>query len=315
MDALSIKEYIARAKELEVAIFTEKKLMEAHNQLLLSKRRIAPKRKLVIEPSENTRPQPPHLQTQNTFLVIAIVVILILGGRMLFIVSNGNSYLYSDSFPTIKGIMIFFGALAIWEQISKKRRNDEAIRDYEYRQKKYNESLSVYRDEKKKADEEYGEAVRKHNDYLNLRKNEEESIMLPHKKLLVSLEDTLATHYSLDVLFPKYRNLVAVATIDEYLQSGRCSALEGGDGAYNLYEMELRQNIVIGQLSMILDNMEQIKNNQYTLYQELSHTNKLVEDIIFEIRELESLEKLNAYFSSVTAEAATAPTYIHGHIY
>ena len=44
--------------------------------------------------------------------------------------------------------------------------------------------------------------------------------------------------YSCNVIFSKYRTLPAIASILEYLESGRCEALSGPDGAYNLYESE-----------------------------------------------------------------------------
>lgn len=97
------------------------------------------------------------------------------------------------------------------------------------------------------------------------------------------LKDALEQVYSVDVIFPKYRNLVAVTTIYEYLASGRCDTLEGADGAYNLYEMELRQNIIIGQLSSVLDSLEQIKNSQFTLYSELEESNRKSADLLSNI--------------------------------
>ena len=97
------------------------------------------------------------------------------------------------------------------------------------------------------------------------------------------LKDALEKLYDLDVIYPKYRNLVAVTTIYEYLVSGRCDTLDGANGAYNLYEMELRQNIIIGQLSSILDSLEQIKNNQYTLYNEITESNRKSEKLLSNI--------------------------------
>jgi hypothetical protein len=52
----------------------------------------------------------------------------------------------------------------------------------------------------------------------------------------------------------------------EYLDSGRCSALEGPDGAYNLYESELRQNYIISKLDTIINQLDMIRENQYYLY-------------------------------------------------
>ena len=98
-----------------------------------------------------------------------------------------------------------------------------------------------------------------------------------------ALSGALGKLYAENIIYPKYRNMVAVTMIYEYLESGRCSQLEGPDGAYNLYEMELRQNIIIGQLSSIMDNLERIKENQFTLYNEIveanGNTSSLLSDI------------------------------------
>ncbi|MBR4711255.1 MAG: hypothetical protein IKP10_04430 [Clostridia bacterium] len=84
----------------------------------------------------------------------------------------------------------------------------------------------------------------------------------------------MTDYYAKDVIYPKYRALPALTSIYEYLSSGRCSTLTGADGAYNLYETETRQNIIIGQLSAVIENLEQIRTNQYVLYQEMRRINE-----------------------------------------
>ena len=39
--------------------------------------------------------------------------------------------------------------------------------------------------------------------------------------------------------------MTAMCTMYEYFVTGRCDKLSGADGAYNLYETEVRQNIII----------------------------------------------------------------------
>ena len=136
--------------------------------------------------------------------------------------------------------------------------------------------------------------------------------MSKHKLVLSTLENALEQLYDENIIFPKYRNLVAITAINEYLMSGRCDKLEGSDGAYNLYEMELRQNIIIAQLSSIIDNLEQIRNNQFSLYQELQQSNYIINEILSETRRMKETAKLTAYFAGVTALAETSPKYYHG---
>ena len=149
----------------------------------------------------------------------------------------------------------------------------------------------IYQSEKEKYDQElrkYCDACYQSKQYIN-----EANWML---------KDALENLYDLNIIYPKYRNLVAITTIYEYLVSGRCDELEGANGAYNLYEMELRQNIIIGQLSSILDSLEQIKNNQYTLYNEITESNRKSEELLSNLSN--SIDFIK--YSTVATEKHTA---------
>jgi len=79
--------------------------------------------------------------------------------------------------------------------------------------------------------------------------------------------------YAYDIVFGKYRDVVALSSFYEYLMSGRCASLEGADGAYNIYENEIRFDRVISQLDKVIASLEDIKQNQYMIYQELRNIN------------------------------------------
>jgi len=85
---------------------------------------------------------------------------------------------------------------------------------------------------------------------------------------------TLHGLYSLGVVYGKYRDPVAVATFVDYLESGRCERLDGAHGTYNLYEQELRADLVLDKLDSVLSSLEQIKRNQYGIYREIKETNE-----------------------------------------
>lgn len=74
--------------------------------------------------------------------------------------------------------------------------------------------------------------------------------------------ELLDKYYALDVVKPKYRNLLCVATFLEYLENERCYTLTGPDGCYNKFEEERRQGIIIAQLTNISRQLEQIRQNQ-----------------------------------------------------
>lgn len=80
--------------------------------------------------------------------------------------------------------------------------------------------------------------------------------------------------YATNIIYGKYRNIVAVATFYEYLISGRCTKLEGHDGAYNLYEAESRANIIISKLADIEKTLNNIEQSQYTIYSKLTDMSK-----------------------------------------
>ena len=113
--------------------------------------------------------------------------------------------------------------------------------------------------------------------------------------------------YSYNVIYKKYRNLIALSSIYEYLDSGRCDALVGAHGAYNLFEKEARANEIIIKLNVIIKSLEKIRTNQYILYSELKQVNdnlqtinKSLSDVIDEISQINTnLEKNNSYIEII----------------
>lgn len=133
------------------------------------------------------------------------------------------------------------------------------------------------------------------------------------------------------ILHPKYWDFVAVSSIYEYLSTGRCSTLEGGDGAYNLYEAEILANRVIDQLDAVIDSLNTIKRNQYLMYNVLTSINRNIEDIsqkmsvavdalshlesdVSSIKETTEMIEYNtaksAYYSKVNADLTNALGYM-----
>lgn len=82
--------------------------------------------------------------------------------------------------------------------------------------------------------------------------------------------------YDVGIIYPKYRSLVPVVMFCEYIESGRCDQLSGHEGAYNTYENELRQDIIIGKLDVIISKLDQIKANQWMLYDAIERVNQNV---------------------------------------
>ena len=111
--------------------------------------------------------------------------------------------------------------------------------------------------------------------------NEARTDVFKMKQTYKDSQNVLRKLYDLDVIYPKYRNIVAMASINEYFESGRCTELKGPNGAYNLYEQEIRMNLIIVSLGAILNNLNAIKQNQYCLFQTLTDAKKEMHSINF----------------------------------
>lgn len=115
--------------------------------------------------------------------------------------------------------------------------------------------------------------------------------------------------YNFDVIHNKYRNLVAVTTIYEYYETGRCHSLQGYTGAYNVYETELRQEIIIGKLNDILASLEEVKRNQYAVYLAIQEGNRIQKEVLNNSYEIMRLAQEAASNSSQIAESAKNTEY------
>lgn len=126
------------------------------------------------------------------------------------------------------------------------------------------------------------------------------------QQLLLRTRRILQDTYNMDYIYPKYRNIVAICTILEYLESGRCASLTGANGAYNLYENELRANIIIGKLSDIGEKLDQISDNQHLLADVVSssvkRTNRILNSMQGTLRQISQNTEYTQYYSQVTAQ-------------
>ena len=61
--------------------------------------------------------------------------------------------------------------------------------------------------------------------------------------------------------------------------SGRCTTLEGYEGAYNIYENEIRMNMILTKLDDIINRLDVIAQNQRMLYSEINEGNRISQAI------------------------------------
>lgn len=97
------------------------------------------------------------------------------------------------------------------------------------------------------------------------------------QKQMNECKQVLERLYQLNIIHPKYRNFVAVSMIYEYFDIGRCVTFEGHEGAYNIYENEIRLDLVITKIEVILQKLEDIKNNQYMMYNAMLESQEITE--------------------------------------
>lgn len=131
-----------------------------------------------------------------------------------------------------------------------------------------------------------------------------------HEKMKPNIQitkDLLEKLYAKNILHPKYCTLPALTSIYEYFTTGRCTELTGPHGAYNLYEDEVRKDMIINRLDTVIENMEQIRYNQYTLYQQVKSIKKNSDAMVSELRQIKGysiaiaeLTALNAYYAART---------------
>ncbi len=94
------------------------------------------------------------------------------------------------------------------------------------------------------------------------------------------MEDVLDKLYAIGVVHPKYHGLVPISMFCEYLETGMCTELEGHEGAYLIYEQQIRLDKILCKLDDINKNLNAIKQNQYLLYQSISEGNQLIEKVV-----------------------------------
>lgn len=212
-------------------------------------------------------------------------------------------------------ILIIFGlivvALSIWMikvgadriRYIKEHNNNEAIAFWKRTEK--------IKSENAENEKRY---YQNHTEWQKLREEIDKKLETPHQQSL----DIREKFYARDVLYPKYQNLPALTSIYEYFITGRCEELIGPHGAYNMYEDEMRKDTVISQLNPVIANLEQIKQNQYMLYQQVKAIQNTASEIGNELAQvrgytaaLTELSAMNAYYNAVSARNSRIMTAYH----
>ena len=126
-----------------------------------------------------------------------------------------------------------------------------------------------------------------------LERNENKLQQISQDKILRLFFETkiaLSELYSVGILHPKYQDMTAVSSIYDYFDTGRTYSLtrSGNDpGAYNLYEDDIKANRIITAIDIgtrkISSQLNDIKKNQYSLYNAIQTSNSILAGISNEL--------------------------------
>lgn len=130
-------------------------------------------------------------------------------------------------------------------------------------------------------------------------------------------KELLKKLYGLNVIHPKYQNMIAVTTMLEYLESGRCLSLTGPHGAYDTYSYEEKKNIIIGRLDTVISMLDEIRQTQRALYDAIQESNAIAADICGQAQRIAEANRniadntaLIAYNTSVIRQNTEISAYI-----
>ena len=129
----------------------------------------------------------------------------------------------------------------------------------------------------------YDEAVKNDNlrvEQENLEKDRLIQTLNLMKDKRTQTKALLQKYYDIGVIYPEYRGLIPMCSIYGYLLSERCPRLKGHDGAYNKYDTESHRRKIETQLSTVIKKLDQIKENQYMLFDAIQDGNRISQQIM-----------------------------------
>ena len=152
--------------------------------------------------------------------------------------------------------------------------------------KKYEQDMFAY------EDEIFRYKIRLSKEELRIKKQKAEKRLYEEQtmrmdELIVHAKETLSTLYGLNLLHRKYQNFAAVASMYDYLSTGRTSSLtryENDPGAYNIYEDDMRVGKIVDVVEMV---GSQIINTIGDLSKAMQLQNQAICDAIYYASEIQ----------------------------
>lgn len=291
MTTVELTEYLGILLDMEKEQETETQLIEKVkiqvDALGIAKEIEAPVRNVPEKPGEplmgeiKNKKEIYNLTSNLTMVVILGLILLVVGFNMIGYgaVALGVSFLGL----VIAGGSFLYMQILISEENETEERNKKILAENSKKQKNYQERLHVYEHEYAQKTNEYENAYKEYKvkieeENKRLVREEQEKAVLNTTLQQITVRKSkgakaLGKLYDMDVVYPKYRNLSMISSLYEYFASGRCSTLEGHEGAYNILEQEIRLDHIVLRLDQVIVNLEKIRQNQYMLYEAMQSVN------------------------------------------
>lgn len=181
-----------------------------------------------------------------------------------------------------------------------KKNKEKEIKDFELKIENQSNELSLLKKELKEKE--------KNNDTPSKALGEKHLLDSEIKTVEETLKELFKCRnelYSYNIVFEKYRNIVALSTFYEYLMAGRCETLDGVNGAYNIYENELRLNTIITKLDEIKENQFVIYNKLRDIDNSLSTLNNTMQKAVSSLDTIsKNTSDMNVYLDNISKNTA-----------
>ena len=286
--------YLKHAISLETDVATQEMIVQE------CERDTESRKPMLVEQTEPERPMEPApkeaLETslnmnEHPYICVSTILAGSIGFLLLFLPFSATLLLI--------GILCLFPLILERNYIHQKYK--KSLESYHESLQFYEEQLAKVQEHNNILTEEYHKRLAEWQRSASDNKTTLEAHLRQTRELLEKL-------YALDHIYPKYRNLPALTSIYEYFITGRCSSLIGPHGAYNMFEDEVRKDIIISQLNTVIENLDQIKRNQYMLYEQVTQIQRNTHSIEQELKQVKGLtvslvqlSSLTAYYAAVTA--------------
>lgn len=297
MTTAELKEYLGMVVQTEKEVNLQEQLWQQLNyKEKIADNEIDQIKKSIERSMDNVKapempqieaPKRGHKNAERAQLQIFIGFIFIIATILVIDIGPVNPLLCLLILACIAGSLyiapeIIYALLSYSDEEKKDSQNYlAALGKYQAVQNKYESELAEYKKAQQTIQAENANRLKK----IEQLKAEKQVAIASRQDVLLHLASSrqnLEKMYSYNVVFPKYRNYVMVSSLYEYLCAGRCTTLEGHEGAYNILELEIRLDRIITQLDRVLQNLAAIQANQYTLYSCLQDSNRKMDMLLQE---------------------------------